>query len=170
MGKVLYTGEDFQGAINVFEQVLDIQEAVVQERDLEKATEEDKMWLLRLYRTKSAIAASLHNIYKAHGKADKDAEAVFREALAGLETLVCDVHPDYVRTAGGLASFLAARTARECACVDRPRTRQQHALLARALAAAGHALEVYFRVYGANSQITRILLEEHAMLREMEGA
>ena len=170
MGKVLYTGEDFEGAIVVFDQVLDIQEAMVRERDLEKATQEDKNWLLRVYRTKSAIAASLHNIYKAHGKADKDAEAVFREALAGLETLVCDVHPDYVRTAGGLASFLAARTARECACVDRPRTRQQHALLARALAAAGHALEVYFRVYGANSQITRILLEEHAMLREMEGA
>ncbi len=38
MGKVLYTGEDFQGAINVFDQVVDIQEAMVQERDLEKAT------------------------------------------------------------------------------------------------------------------------------------
>ena len=67
MGKVLYTGEDFQGAINVFEQVLDMQEAMVQERDLEKATEEDKNWLLRLYRTKAAIAASLHNIYKRTG-------------------------------------------------------------------------------------------------------
>jgi hypothetical protein len=172
MGKVLYTGEDFQGAINVFEQVLDIQEAVVQERDLEKATDEDKNWLLRLYRTKSAIAASLHNIYKAHGKAEKDAEAVFCEALAGMRTLVDDVHPDYVRTAGGLASFLAARTARECAggAHDRPRTRQQHALLTRALAAAEHALEVCLRVYGATSPITRILLDEHAMLRAMESA
>ena len=130
------------------------------------------MWLLRLYRTKSAIAASLHNIYKAHGKAEKDAEAVFCEALAGMRTLVDDVHPDYVRTAQGLASFLVARTVRECSggAHDRPRTRQQHALLARALAAAGHALEVCLRVYGATSPITRILLDEHAMLREMEGA
>jgi hypothetical protein len=59
---------------------------------------------------------------------------------------------------------------RECSGVDRPRTRNQHALLARALAAAEHALEVYCRVYGANSSITCILLQEHAILREMEGA
>jgi hypothetical protein len=170
MGKVLYTGEDFEGAIVVFDQVLDIQEAMVGERDLEKATQEDKNWLLRVYRTKSAIAASLHNIYKINGKFSCDAEAVFREALAGLETLVCDVHPDYVRTAGRLASFLTVRTMRECSGVDRPRTRNQHALLARALGAAEHALEVYCRVYGANSSITCILLQEHAILREMEGA
>jgi hypothetical protein len=168
MGKVLFIGEDFEGAINVFEQVLDMQEAMVQERDLEKATAEDKNWLLRVYRTESAMAASLCNIYKRDGRAPADAEAVFCEALSGLRELVDDAHPDYVRTAGGLASFLAARTMRECS--TRPRTRHQHALLARALAAAEHALEVYFRVYGANLSITCILLQEHAMLREMEGA
>jgi hypothetical protein len=121
-----------------------------------------------VYRTESAMAASLCNIYKRDGRAPADAEAVFCEALSGLRELVDDAHPDYVRTVLGLASFLAARTMRECS--TRPRTRQQHALLARALAAAEHALDVCFRVHGATASATRVLLEEHAMLCELESA
>jgi hypothetical protein len=45
----------------------------------------------------------------------------------------------------------ATQTRQQIRTHDRPRTRQQHALLTRALAVAEHALVVCFRVYGVTS-------------------
>lgn len=171
-GKVLYKGEDFEGAINVFCQALDIQEDLAEERDVEKATEEDKDRLLRMYRTKSMIAASLFNVYQMDGKVENATECEFSEVLAGMRALVGERHRDYVDIASNLASFLVVRTMRECSGGDhhRPRTRQQHALLARALAAVEHALEAYGGVYGESHPGRRVLREDHAVLRAMESA
>jgi hypothetical protein len=172
MGKVLYKTENFQGAINLFNQVVYIQEALVQQRNVEKATEEDRYRLLCMYRTKAMIAVSLFQIYEMHGKVENETESEFSEVLAGMRALVGEGHADYMGIASNLASFLAVRTMRECSggAHDRPRTRQQHALLTRALAAVEHALETCRGVYRATNPVRRALLEDHAVLRAMESA
>ena len=48
----------------MFDQVLDIQEVMVQERDLEKVSEEDEDWFLWLYHTKSMMLMPFNCSYR----------------------------------------------------------------------------------------------------------